>query len=132
MQLHGIRHAVGRSNCWPIHWLLVCKPQLRLHLMRRHLKEAEADEKPLQRYACPGCGETYSSMDAANLLDFATGELRCGECRCAMQGCSWLSVLCLLLLHCVELEVVLFSARLWLPASHRHVTASEPADKSTC
>jgi hypothetical protein len=60
--------------------------------MRRHLKEAEADEKPLQRYACPGCGETYSSMDAANLLDFATGELRCGECRCAgcsRSQCSW-------------------------------------------
>jgi hypothetical protein len=86
--------------------------------MRRHLKEAEADEKPLQRYACPGCGETYSSMDAANLLDFATGELRCGECRCAVHGICRSSLLCLLLLHCVELEVVLFSAQLCSQAQH--------------
>ena len=52
--------------------------------MRKQLKEAEADEKPLQRYVCPGCGESYSSMDAANLLDFATGELRCRECKCVL------------------------------------------------
>lgn len=54
--------------------------QLRLHLMRKQLKEAEADSKPLQGYSCPGCGASYSSMDAPRLLDFATGEFHCEDC----------------------------------------------------
>jgi len=56
--------------------------QLRLHLMRKQLREAEADAKPLQGYACPGCGSVYTSMDAARVLDFVTGEFRCEDCKC--------------------------------------------------
>lgn len=55
--------------------------QLRLHLMRKQLKEAEADSKPLQGYSCPGCGASYSSMDAPRLLDFVTGEFHCEDCK---------------------------------------------------
>jgi hypothetical protein len=56
--------------------------------MRKQLKEAEADAKPLQGYACPGCGAAYNSMDAARLLDFATGELHCEDCKCVCVSLS--------------------------------------------
>lgn len=35
----------------------------------------------MQGYACPGCGGSYSSMDAARLLDPATGEFHCEDCK---------------------------------------------------
>ena len=54
--------------------------QLRLHKIRKHLKEQVADRDAVQTYVCPRCANTYTSLDAARLFDPAHNGFMCEEC----------------------------------------------------
>lgn len=58
--------------------------QLRLHRMRKHLKEQVADRDAVQVYVCPRCGASYTSLDAPRLFDPAHNGFMCEECGCAI------------------------------------------------
>lgn len=62
----------------------VCS-QLRLHKVRKYLKEQAADRSPVQTYQCPRCRTAFSSLDAIRLLDPASQLFLCDNCGC-VQG----------------------------------------------
>jgi transcription initiation factor TFIIE subunit alpha len=58
---------------------LVDAVRLRLARARETLRAA-AEGDAVQRYACARCGAAFSALDAAAILDAATGAFRCEEC----------------------------------------------------
>lgn len=57
--------------------------RLRLHKIRRKLKD-ELDEKSrILDYFCPNprCGQRFTDFDAPSLLDFRTGTFKCRDCQ---------------------------------------------------
>ncbi|KAK9822848.1 hypothetical protein WJX81_003226 [Elliptochloris bilobata] len=54
---------------------------LRLHRLRRCLKDAVRKRNPVQEYACPACGARYTSLQALSLIDRADGLFHCEACR---------------------------------------------------
>lgn len=58
--------------------------QLKLHMMKRALKEADDDAAPVAAYCCPACDATFTSMDAMRMLD-DDGDFICDECGTAVE-----------------------------------------------
>ncbi|KAG2499824.1 hypothetical protein HYH03_002116 [Edaphochlamys debaryana] len=56
--------------------------QVRINTMRKALKDQLESTNAVQGYYCPGshCGKTYTSLDAANLVDPDTLEFKCEIC----------------------------------------------------
>ncbi|GLC60796.1 hypothetical protein PLESTB_001672000 [Pleodorina starrii] len=56
--------------------------QARIHTMRASLKEQLEATNAIQAYRCPGafCGKTYTSLDAANLVDPMDLTFKCEMC----------------------------------------------------
>ncbi|GFR45821.1 hypothetical protein Agub_g7277, partial [Astrephomene gubernaculifera] len=56
--------------------------QVRIHTMRASLREQLEATNAIQSYRCPGafCGKTYTSLDAANLVDPSDLTFKCEMC----------------------------------------------------
>ena len=55
--------------------------QLKLHYMRKKLKDELAESEPVMSYKCQRCNITYTSMDAMRLYDFMDNKFKCEQCR---------------------------------------------------
>mmetsp|Transcript_17360 Transcript_17360/g.44111 ORF Transcript_17360/g.44111 Transcript_17360/m.44111 type:complete len:462 (-) Transcript_17360:188-1573(-) len=54
--------------------------QLRIHLMRKKLKDELEEADPIMTYRCGMCRKTYTSFDAVRLLSFTDHKLHCEDC----------------------------------------------------
>lgn len=54
--------------------------QLRIHMMRKKLKDDLEESDPVMTYKCAQCQKVYTSFDAVRLLSFADHKLHCEDC----------------------------------------------------
>eukprot|EP00963_Diacronema_lutheri_P009182 scaffold824_cov327-Pavlova_lutheri.AAC.30 len=57
--------------------------RLRLHKMRRKLRDELEEKSRILDYWCPNprCGQHFTDFDAPSLLDFRTGTFKCRDCQ---------------------------------------------------
>lgn len=59
--------------------------RLRVHGIRELLKKNSGNSDLVVTYSCPSCGGTYTSLQAATLIDPVDGVFRCEECNSELE-----------------------------------------------
>ncbi|KAK9902066.1 hypothetical protein WJX75_003064 [Coccomyxa subellipsoidea] len=78
--------ALLHSYCTLDYGRLLDVTNLRLFKMRKALKEKLKDSIPVLEYVCPACGARYTTLQAAQLIDFADGEFHCENCASVLRS----------------------------------------------
>ena len=55
--------------------------RLKIHGITELLKRNSGNKVSIMTYQCPACGASYTSLQAASLIDMASGVFRCEDCR---------------------------------------------------
>eukprot|EP00210_Caulerpa_lentillifera_P007025 g6719.t1 len=62
---------------YPVFWNTL---RLRFHLMRFKITSEVEDTRTVMDYVCPKCGNQYTTLDFASLLNRETGQMICEDC----------------------------------------------------
>ena len=55
--------------------------QLKIHTITELLKRNSGNKVSIMTYQCPACGASYTSLQAASLIDMSSGVFRCEDCK---------------------------------------------------
>merc|ERR1712038_707443 len=72
---------MGKMNCYFINYrTFVNVVKYKLDHMRKKMETSERDQTSRASFKCLNCEKKFTDLEANQLLDFTTGEMRCTYC----------------------------------------------------